>query len=81
MLSGKTVVVFETLKLKDTVVGVHQDFYDKAQTVEIRESAAKLIKKEPESPKTGDENDLQFFGLLLIVILLMTLFLAKRKKL
>ena len=77
-LYGKTVVVFETLKLNDSIVGVHQDLHDKGQTVEI-DSPKEIKKIKIDRPKTGDETDLRIVGIFILAILLLTFLMAKRK--
>lgn len=75
-LAGKTVVVFETLKLNGKVVAEHKDINDKDQTVTIGKetkdketpSKSKSDDADRSSYKTGD-----FLPYILIAILLMIL--------
>lgn len=79
-LAEKTVVVFETLKLNDSIVGVHRDIHDKAQTVILKAVAEKDKKEKKNIPQTGDETNLLAVINLLLALLLLSLLVAKRKK-
>lgn len=77
-LYGKTIVVFEKVKLNGKLVGSHEDLSDKNQTVEIEKP------KEPEKPdvpRTGDTTRiLPYILLLLFAIAAVSVVLAYRKR-
>ena len=78
-LSGKEMVVFETLYLDEKEIATHTDISDEGQTVKI----VKTIPNAPKSaflPQTGD-NSFPFLALIgLIVAVLIFLFIMQRKK-
>ena len=78
-LAGKTVVAFETLKLNDSIVGVHRDIHDKEQTVILKETKGKANRVKSDVPQTGDKANLLVFVNLLLALLLLSFLMAKKK--
>lgn len=81
-LYGKTIVVFEKVKLNGKLVGSHEDINDKNQTVEIEKpKEPKDTPEKPDVPRTGDTTRiLPYILLLLFEIATVSVVLAYRKR-
>ena len=79
-VNGKTLVVFETLKLNGKVVGEHKDINDKAQTVTVKKGTLGSPGKSG-APKTGQSIPWILVSLGILIALAGTYVIRNRREL
>lgn len=57
-LAGKTVVVFERIYYKGKLIGSHEDFNDKNQTVKLKEKIGLVEIEPPKGPNPYDDTSI-----------------------